>query len=325
MIKIQLSLYLYSITLTVLIIFNSQNDWANILFNLFFIHLLVINFFIAILYLKTRLHITFLIGVLSVFIIIEKLNQFDGLYNLAPAKTNYKLSMMTYNVDYKNKHFSEVLKYIKNNDVDIITLQELRPKSEPWLLKDLRKHYPYHDIQIKGNMNSLGIFSKYPLRPVSETLAQSSRMIAQTVEVQVGTKEVHLTNVHLSSPARALHKPLHFFSIYKERYELRLKQWQKIKANVLKNDNKDQISILAGDFNSMDSEGIYRKIRKDFADSHHCLKSGYGFTFPNTRYFRVALVRIDYFFLRGPVRVMRSYPLFIGGSDHLPLLTEIQF
>jgi endonuclease/exonuclease/phosphatase (EEP) superfamily protein YafD len=89
-------------------------------------------------------------------------------------------------------------------------------------------------------------------------------------------------------------------------------------------------SLLVGDFNKTPYSLLHRRLRRrGLRDAFREVGRGCGFTFPVFgRYKRIPLpplVRIDYVWHTSDLRAILCRTGPDGGSDHLPLVAELEF
>lgn len=127
-------------------------------------------------------------------------------------------NVCTYGGNYKyDNGFEAVLDYLKEQDADIVCLQEDVDSWRRYVFKKYQELYPYNDTTIFVNtavsMNGVGIHSRYPIirkeRIQYESLANGS--VAYYLNVGGDTLLVinnHLEGTHLSTEERSRYKDM---------------------------------------------------------------------------------------------------------------------
>jgi endonuclease/exonuclease/phosphatase (EEP) superfamily protein YafD len=248
---------------------------------------------------------------------------FTKLNEAHPEKvsTETEVTLLTYNLFFKNKHPDVILKQIKETNPDIFVVQELTPQWVHLLSKSFEHTYPYKTMYINKGTHGMGIYSKYKLSGDTLLLNESKKPFAQLVNVRVLNKKIQLINVHTASPAAAVEHPESFFPLLSRNYTQRENQFEQIE-HTLKN-NPAEISVLTGDLNTTPYEPIYRNLRNTWIDVFNETGNGNGATFPNTSK-AAPFLRLDYILIRGAVSPVSAKVLNKGSSDHLALVGKIK-
>ena len=233
----------------------------------------------------------------------------------------HQLSVMSYNVFFKNKYAEQVLTTIKQKDPDILLIQELTPNWKSKLTAELGSKYPYTVLKPLKGTHGIGVFSKFKISNVSYINNSSGLPIAQVMHVYIKGKTLQLVNVHLASPSRAVEKPAHFFEYMTANAALREIQWKTVlqQLDKLKTDG----SLVMGDANTMPYEPVYHQICKELVDAQALAGKGFGWTFPNTAKIPFAFLRLDYAFLKGKISPTLLEVIEKGSSDHFPIVLEL--
>jgi endonuclease/exonuclease/phosphatase (EEP) superfamily protein YafD len=254
-----------------------------------------------------------ILGFLYSFITAERLKA--GEY-----KTELKI--MTYNVFFKNKMPKVAEALIVKNDPDLLVLQELTPSWESYLNKHIGKTYPYRKLIPLVGTHGCGIYSKYPLGKDTTLLNKSGRPIAQIVALKVKNKQLLISNLHLASPGVAKENPERLFSLYHQVYNERVQQVKTINQLFDKQAAKYDACILAGDFNSMRSEPIYKHFTRHWVDIYAQVGKSFTHNFPNSSK-SCALTTIDYIMARGKAKAISAEVVEGGYSDHKAVVATI--
>lgn len=236
--------------------------------------------------------------------------------------TDTELTLLTYNLIFKNKQPDVILNQIKETNPDILVVQELTPQWAHLLSKSLEHTNPYKTIYISKGTHGMGVYSKYKLSSYTLLLNESTKPFAQIVNVRVNNKKIQLINTHTASPAAAVEHPGDFFSLFRTNYTQREHQFEKIE-HTLKN-NAEDVYVLIGDLNTTPYEPVYRNLRNNWVDIFNETGKGNGATFPNTGK-ASPFLRLDYILIRGAVNPVSAKVLSGGSSDHLGLLGKIKF
>lgn len=231
------------------------------------------------------------------------------------ANQQKQLSVLTYNLFFKNQYPQQIINEIKDTKPDILMVQELTPNWNTQLQSSLSPHYKYHKTYLDHHTHGFGIFSKYPILSYHLIKNERSQPIFQLCELLVDGKEIVMINAHMASPARVVEKPdLDFLAVFKHNYLQRQRQWTKLEA-YLKQHFPEHPKIVAGDLNTMKIEGLYRQIRHEWEDIFAKQGEGLSLTFPNVATIPFPVITLDYILVQGATPI-KAEVLKKGSSDH---------
>ncbi len=260
-----------------------------------------------------------------------------------PITEKHQLKILTYNtLRLGKRHLPEnnqVLKYIKNNNSDIVFLQEYEESQSNKFLRhddifrELSK-YPYHYTQFrienKSRKFGVAIFSKYKLFNFKNIEYESALNGAFSCDAIVDNTIIHLVCVHLESnkiTGSELEQPLEdvknkadfrggakvLLKKLIEAYKLRTIQAEIVAKEINSQTHK---TILCGDFNDVPVSYTYHTLARNLNDAFaEAGPRGFGHTFKH----KVLHVRIDYILHS---KDMKAYNLHIdknSDSDHYPV------
>ncbi|WP_163266667.1 endonuclease/exonuclease/phosphatase family protein [Dysgonomonas sp. 216] len=261
---------------------------------------------------------------------------------------------MSYNVkafDWSIKlkaETSPIIQYIKENDPDIVCLQEFMSadRSKDRNIKAIRQvldQYPYFSVtdlwpSMQGYTYGLACFSKYPIISTEQIPLDSEVNGAVVYKIKVNGKIIHIINNHLESNRltavdkklyQDLLKDANRQSIDNAMHNIKDKlgsAFQKrapqadIISNWVKKWGYDTPIIVCGDFNDTPISYTYRKIKNNLVDSYASTGFGPGITYHENHFW----FRIDFIMHSENIK---SYNTTIGKikySDHYPIWSYIQ-
>ena len=263
------------------------------------------------------------------------------------------LTVLSYNVHYFNDYKShtekspnEIINYIKEQDADIVCLQEygVFKKEEGFLterqIRNALSQYKYYHfsqkIEQKKARLGMACFSKYPITKVREMeLPRKSYNGSTLYEIEVRGQKIVLFNNHLESnrftevEKKMYHNTIKNLDLMhidtlKQRLMLKLDKAAKVRAQQADYLSKtisqcgDRV-IVCGDFNDTPMSYIYHTIRGDMKDAYVETGFGPGITYPENFFW----FRIDHLLYGKAFRAINSR---IGNkkySDHYPLLVTL--
>ncbi|WP_053992254.1 endonuclease/exonuclease/phosphatase family protein [Mangrovimonas sp. TPBH4] len=254
-----------------------------------------------------------------------------SLYKFSSSKDvedEANLSVMTYNVRLFNLFEwikdrdvkKEMLGFIKEQQPDIISLQEYRP-DETIQLKN------YHKFEkVSGNKVKSGqaIFSKYPIVNSGSIEFPNSSNNAIYVDIVKMKDTIRIYNVHLQSlridpnmEKLANESSENLFKRVGGTFKLQQSQTELFLKNKAKCPYK---MIICGDFNNTAYSYVYKEIKGDLQDTFVEAGNGFGRTF-NFKFFPV---RIDFILADKDFEVNSFKTFDIELSDHYPIMTKLK-
>jgi vancomycin resistance protein VanJ len=256
---------------------------------------------------RTRLVVTLTISTVLISLNVAPL--FLPSPGLALAsRTPFKV--MSYNIWGHNHDGAAIAKVIRQEQPDILLLQELGSASGQTLKAELTDLYPDSDLYFAYEpAMRQAIVSRYPLKPMAGTYHTGR---TQKVIVYAPDGPIMVWNVH---PAQPLHWSLHY------------RQMVALAEDIA---TINSPFIVGGDFNTTDQSEVYQLINQHLDNAHWEAGWGFGFSFPaHTPEIRgipipTPVVRIDHIFHSDHFVVHNARTLSkSGGSDHFPVVAEL--
>lgn len=226
---------------------------------------------------------------------------------------NPSLRVATSNVLYGNKHPELLLNWAKEEKLDVVGLEEVTDSYMQSLKAD--KTYPYKYFRIPDKAFSprlgigMGILSKYPLSNTSVVQLKDEPPILVT-DVQWNEKTITFTVVHPVPPYNA--------------------QWAGNRNDLLKvasitSNARNNPVVLVGDFNATPwSAGVKIVEKQGLSRAETPLPTWpakFSMPFPM---FLTTVIPIDHIMISPHWNVVSSQRGDFVGSDHLPVVAELQ-
>ena len=243
-------------------------------------------------------------------------------------------TLVSANVKFNSENKNGLLSYIQTVAPDIVFLQELDPKWSE-VINTLKETYHYSFIVDYGDEFGIGILSKFPLGNLYEinVMPFHSPSLEAIATLDDGTR-IKLITIHPMPP------------ISKELFEHRNAMFEEVALRI-KNSTEDV--LLAGDFNTtmwspqykkLVSEAGLRNLSKgfglhgtwpigranytNFLNAKEGGKSGTDFIPSWLVYNHPIKLPIDHVLVRGNIIVKNISAGPDIGSDHLPIMAELQ-
>jgi len=245
-----------------------------------------------------------------------------SLFLPAPPRANAAgetLTIMTYNVLGLHEYSAPVIETIRQENADLVLIQELNFSLARALQAELSSEYPYQSLVPKRDVHGMGVLSRYPLRPHDKKLPLDWIGVPQELYLDWNGHTISLVNFHMqSSTVDAL-------ADYSRDNDKRTLQAQALL------DFADEAGplITAGDANSSPLTPAYRLLNRRLKDAWQQAGFGLGHTFPGSAIpgsMRPSLAgvpvpqwlaRIDYIFHSQHFKTVQARTAaFDGVSDH---------
>jgi vancomycin resistance protein VanJ len=230
-------------------------------------------------------------------------------FSIALAGTD-SFKVMSYNVWHRNKNVSAAAAIIRQEQPDILLLQEVNFVKAQVLKKALADLYPGGKFYFAYEPYVYqAVISRYPLISTGTTRQQGR---VQKVLVETPDGPIAVWNVHS-------YQPIPWSQQYRQIFAL---------AQEIAKENGPL--IVAGDFNTTEEAETYQLVDQHLSNAHWEAGWGFGFSFPSsTRRIRgkvslPSLVRIDHIFYSDHFFARKAGTLSSsGGSDHFPVVAEL--
>lgn len=220
------------------------------------------------------------------------------------------LKIGLFNVLTSNWHYSFALKEIKDNNPDIVIMQEV---DDNWIneLAILRKQYPYY-IEYPMNIGNFGIamYSKYPVDKIMDIEFWSEyKLPVAKAKVNIGERKINIYAVHTTPPLKK-----DYFRVRNEMF----KQMNKIIKN-----NPNNL-IIAGDFNSTTFSPSYKKyIKSTKINDAQILAGNIHIGSWNTMHPALFRITVEHVLSSKDLKPVSYKQGNFFGSDHFPVFVEL--
>jgi vancomycin resistance protein VanJ len=247
-----------------------------------------------------------------------------------------RLRVMTFNVLAAQRPPEELARIVLEADPDVLLNQELIPGLAAALDAAAGDRYPYSRLRTQSGWGAQGIWSRYPI--LREERWDGSRRGAewQHAVLDVNGRQVHLVNLHLSTPRinwrtpEALPVPV----VVGEVSEARQLEVAWLVPRLRQLAEGPHPVIVAGDLNLTDQTPEFRRLLEaGYSDAYRQAGWGFGLTFPalprarlmgRTYLVRFPLVGIDHVLVSSELQARQAqvWPES-GRSDHLPVVVDL--
>ena len=227
------------------------------------------------------------------------------------------IRVLSFNMLSSNVAYDAVIELIREQEPDIIAMQELSVGMSIALNENLADIYPYQEVYAWNDPRGMGIWSRYPLTEGPWRTDHAWERWVHSAIVDIEGQPLFLFNVHLWPTG----------TLDKEQFAraLMIQEEQAQELNTLISESEIPV-LVVGDFNSSPTNETHAILDQELDDAWRQVGFGPGFTFPAPGTFNSwvpRFLRIDYFWTKGSITPLKVQVLSqSAGSDHLPLLGE---
>lgn len=217
--------------------------------------------------------------------------------------------LLSLNVLQPNQRYDAVIALLRRENPDVVTLQEIDDGWFAALEPTLRDLYPHRIEQIRGDRFGIGLFSKFPLRRAELVYYGLYRVGIPAIHAEVDTG-VRIVEV------MAAHPPPPMAPVAAEARN------DSVRELLLRARHSDAPLILAGDLNNTPWSPDFRNWVRESR-----LEYPYGMGWLPTWHSGGILrkIPIDHCLASKEARIVSRRTGPFVGSDHLPLICEVEF
>lgn len=216
--------------------------------------------------------------------------------------------VMTWNVHGENLHLDGVMRVVKENDPDVLCIQEVRSGSP--LLKRLKD-----DGWDVASVADVAIASKRPMKySCSSVLLPGSGRRALMARLDMEYTWIDVWCVHFAtnlSGASRRH-PLAYLKGSARSRSIQMARLMKVA--------RKSSTIIAGDFNTPPRGVVFRRLTNRYRDAFNS-GCGFGYTYRSN----LPLLRIDHILATRDLMPLWCRTVRTGASDHRPVITQMGF
>jgi endonuclease/exonuclease/phosphatase (EEP) superfamily protein YafD len=233
-------------------------------------------------------------------------------YYLPQAKTprqepSYPLKLLFANVESRNNHFADFIRYVMEEDPDVVIIQEA---TESWIhqLHVLEERFPYHKALPRHGSVGIALYSRLPVEQFEVLALGSERLPGLLARLNRGGGVLSVVTVHPRPPLRP-----HAFRQRNEQLRDAASIVQALPAP----------KILVGDLNTSLWSSYYAQLIRHTGLSN--ARQGFGLrpTWPTYMPVQVGMIPIDHCLVSPDIRVLQMRTGRPIGSDHLPIVVDL--
>jgi len=219
-----------------------------------------------------------------------------------PEAQGPRLVVMTSNLWLGYADARAVLRTAREHDVDVLSLQELRPPLSARL--ERTETFPHRIMLPEAGASGSGLMSKYPLESAGGDLQPEAVMTVP------GAPPIRIKAVHPRPPISRAAEP----------------EWRAAIAALPGADGRGDVRILAGDFNAtLDHPELRALLDRGYIDAADAAGEGLEPTWPAPpKSHRAPPLTIDHILVDRRVRVERVTVVDIPRSDHRAVIAVLR-
>jgi endonuclease/exonuclease/phosphatase (EEP) superfamily protein YafD len=217
-----------------------------------------------------------------------------------------RLRLVAINVHTENERSDLVLDFLRGTDADVILLMEVNRR---WIdaLKSLRTNYSQVIAEPREDNFGIALFSRLPLTDSKVIEFGNAEVPSIAATIAVGGQSIFLFGTHPLPPGSA------------ENARRRNEQFREIATRVRR---CGMPAIVLGDLNSTPWSPYFKDLLRESGLKNTSQGRGLFGSWP--AWMQFARISLDQCLVTAPIRVLNKHLGPPVGSDHLPVVVEVQ-
>ncbi|MDA0164509.1 endonuclease/exonuclease/phosphatase family protein [Solirubrobacter ginsenosidimutans] len=227
-----------------------------------------------------------------------------------PEADGPRLVVMTSNLYLGQADARAVMRIAREHDVDVWSLQELRPGLVRKLDRAGAKTlFPDRVLDPRERASGSGVLSRTPLAVVDTAPNRQGHAEPEVSLKVAGAPPVRIKAVHPAPPVNPTAAPL----------------WRGALEALPSSDGRGDVQILAGDFNAtLDHPELRALLGRGYTDAADAAGKGFTSTWPWLRRTRALPLTIDHILVDKRVTVEKVTVVRVPGSDHRAVIAVLR-
>lgn len=320
---------------------NPERHWVPMFFGLYFIPIAFFNILLLLIGLFRR-RSSLLIPLMALIPALFLADKYVKIGSEERTLTGDNIKVVSYNLGRfeagrrgmtTSESLSGVRKFLKEQDADIVCLQELH-LPDPESIKQYFPEYPYFSQYLKEGPGFFGnvILSRFPVLESEKISFPETANLCLRSDIQLDGSVLRVFNCHLESNAisftsivkRLTNKEQFKDEIVEVHGKLRSKarkRAEQVKTICSMDEESPYPSMICGDFNDLPTSYTYHMLSSGKKDTF--CEGGKGFSATYSKLW--PLLRIDYVLIPEEFDADCHKVHRIGYSDHYPVTTYIYY
>ena len=233
----------------------------------------------------------------------------------AIAEDGYHLTVMSYNILFKNKDFASLREDILTHQPDIVGIQEATPVHAAAFLIQLGNEYPYQVYRDDYYQGNVALLSRYPIT-AAHYIDIPPRQMAMHTTVEIGEQSVHILIAHLLPNWLAEWQDFPLSQVMSEVYAWRMAEVEALLAEI---EGVTEPTMLLCDCNMTQTSAAYKRLSAVWTDSFR--EAGWGPGLTSHAYWPIQ--RIDYIWHSDHFASQRAWLGPRSESDHRAVVADL--
>jgi endonuclease/exonuclease/phosphatase (EEP) superfamily protein YafD len=263
---------------------------------------------------------------LSLILITLNLVAIAPWYVEAPAsftEPSYALKVFSLNVRVKNTNPAPAISLIESEAPDLVALVEV---NQAWLdaLKLIRKLYPYSIQSANAKQFGIVIYSKFPIEkvPLNLNLPDVEQDTYLAGKLMIDSKSIEAIALHAPSPRKEA-STIQRNQVLTEVSQYVGKKTGGAKQGTVSRERSTPAIIVMGDLNTTMWSPVYQRFEQ--VSGLRNTRQGFGILPTWNAFFPPSLIPIDHCLTSKTFKVQKTTTGISVGSDHLPLIVDLQY
>jgi len=219
-----------------------------------------------------------------------------------------RLKLVFANVERCNTRYDAFIALVNRQQPDVVVVQEV---DELWAnsLQSLRPKYPFSEVLPRGGGSGIALYSQFSFDRLPVNLPEGDLRPGLMIKLEIDSLPVSLLTIHPRAPLR------------KGYFERRNRT---LEVSAVLFNSLTSPKIFVGDLNTTPWSTYYRRFIKETKSVN--TRKGFGVlaSWPTFMHFRCLMIPIDHCLVSEDIRVIKSMTANGIGSDHLPLIVELE-
>jgi len=220
----------------------------------------------------------------------------------------HRLKLLLANVNFESTAYEAFLAFVQRRAPDIVVVQEV---NAAWCdaLRPVQAAYPFYEALPRGGGSGMALYSRFPFEKLAAVLPEGDKRPGILAKLNLDGTPVWLFSIHPRTPTHRGH------------FELRNATFVAA-AGYLRNLPGPKLCV--GDLNITPWSPYYRRFVEQTGMVN--VRRGFGLlpSWPTFLFFKWLMMPLDHCLISDGIRVIDVQTGEPIGSDHLPLLVELE-